>query len=475
MGLAVVLALACAAPERAREVGPPPVVLIVADTLRADRLGSYGSTEGHTPGLDAIASQGVTIDPVIAPAPWTQPSIASLFSGTYPGVHGVTRYRSAVAGAMRGEPQVPVLGGSFDTLAEALRRGGYETAAFVANPFVARDFGFGQGFDHFTSPSAHERWPGAELNRAALAWLDARDGTRPPFLYLHYMDAHGPWEAAPERLDPLLDAVAALPEPTVLTLEQRERLDYLWRLPRGARDPARHARLSRTLEYWQARYDAAVRELDAQVAALVAALEERGLWQHALVVFTADHGEALLDRGLWDHGFSVQGAELHVPLLWRWPGELPAGLRVAGAAGLVDVLPTLLDLLSLPPIPDAQGRSLADALRGGPLPETAVFAQAVKSGPEQQAVYRGGYKLEQVLGREAVEDRLYTIAEDPLETEDVGSRHAQTLDALRAALDDFRRDNAARRKGAAGVAPVDPARRRQLEALGYLGADPDAD
>lgn len=454
-----VIAGVCACSQRTEERGAPriredvlaaaparpPIVLIVADALRADRLGSYGSKGGHTPTLDAIARTGVRVERAIAPAPWSQPSIASLFTGLYPGAHGVTRYEAAFAGAIAGEPPHRVLEARFDTLAERLGRAGYTTAGFTASPFLAAAFGFDEGFDHYESPEPGESWSGEELTGAALEWLDARDDADPVFLYLHYMDAHGPYEASPERLDPLLDAVEALKDPRPLSAEEREHLGYLERLPRRAVDPARHAHLAGTLAYWRARYDGAVRELDAHLADLVAALEARGLWREALVIVTADHGEALLDGGLWDHGRSVQHVEVNVPLLWRWPGVLPSGGSAAETASLVDVLPTLLELLDLPPAPEAQGRSLARALVGQPSGDAApVFAEAVRSGPQQRAVYRGDYKLVRSEGASGWSDRLYALEDGHPEREDLAARRPELHRALAAALDEHLRANAAR-------------------------------
>jgi len=436
--------------------GPrPPVVLVVVDALRADRLAGWGG-EGHAPTLDGIAREGVALERAIAPAPWSQPSVASLFTGLYPGVHGVTGYETAYAVAVEGEPATRVLPAGFDTLAEALREAGYATAGFVANPFVAASFGFDQGFDHYAGPPPGESWRGDRLARATLEWLDARPDGAPPFLYLHFMDVHGPWDAAPARLEPLLDAVEALAEPRRLSAAERERLGYLGRLPRRAVDPARHARLSDTLEYWRARYDGAVRELDAHLAGLVSALAERGLWDEALVILTADHGEALLDGGLWDHGASLQHAELHVPLAWRWPGTLPAGARLETSAGLVDVLPTLLDLLGLAPLPGVQGRSLAPALHAGGTEDVApvpLFAEATKSGPPQRAIYRGRYKLvREENGADGVgaRERLLDLEAGGPDggPRELGTARPEVRRALAEALDAWLRANAVRARDA---------------------------
>jgi arylsulfatase A-like enzyme len=457
----------------------PDIVLVLVDTLRADHLGAYGSGDKNSPTLDALAAEGVVFERVIAPAPWTQPAVASLFAAVYPGAHRVLSYELAVDGAVFDRPRVAVFDERFTTLAEALSDGGYATAAFVANPFVAPDFGFDQGFDHFEAPASSRRWSGAMLHEKALSWLGERDPERPFFLYLHYMDVHGPYEAPPEVLDPLLEQVERLVDKRALTPEEHAALDYLGRPPRAPTSRAHHDALRGFLEYWRARYAAGVRVMDGHLAALRRDLQALGIWDDTYLIVTADHGEALLDQGRWDHGFSVQDVELHVPLVLRWPGVLAAGRRVAETVRLIDLMPTLLDQLGLPAVADTQGVSLAAHLAGTraqPLPP--AFGEAVKHGPEQQALYADDFKLVRVAGSDDEEpvEWLRDLTADPAETRDAGAAHPERRAALSAALDRQLAENTARAQGFEGRhVPVDAQTQRQLEALGYLeGGAPDA-
>jgi len=459
---------------------PPDVVFVLADTLRADRLGVYGHSGGLSPTLDAIAREGVVFERALSQAPWTQPAIASLFASRYPGAHGVVSYRHALEGSYGGRAAVPVFDAAFVTLAEVLRAAGYSTAAFVANPFVSSAFGFAQGFDHFDSSFADNTTPGSRVNQAALAWLSQRDPERPVFLYLHYMDAHGPYDADPRFLAPLLDRVDQLAARRTLAPEELARLDYLERPPSRMRDAAQHARLRPTLEYWIARYEAGVRELDHHLAELRKGLESRGLWDAALVVITSDHGEALLDQGLWDHGFSLQSVELHVPLLLRLParsdGERPAGRRVPGRVRLIDVMPTLLDELGLDTPKGVQGKSLVPQIGGSPPErEQRVLAEAVKWGGEQKAWYERNWKLVRRVGPPRVE-QLHELASDPREQHDRAGgeplRRAQLADALDQQLD---RNGELANEVTRRLRELDPAELRRLQALGYLRGSAPAD
>ncbi len=451
----------------------PNVIIILIDAMRADVLGTYGNPRDITPTLDSIAAESVTFDRVISAAPWTQPSIASLFCSRYPGVHGVLDYVVPLGVIYeKNQPMVTVFADSFDTLAEAFQAGGYLTAGFVANPFIKKGFGFAQGFDHFDSSFAKSTTTGDVVNAAAIAWLKQRDPTAPFFLYLHYMDVHGPYEARPEFLDPLLEKVDRLPNKRRLTEKEIESLDYLWRPPTVYTDRDRHVRLRPYQEYWVARYEAGVRQADHYVGELRTELISLGLWNDAYVIVTSDHGEALREHGFSDHGFSVHHTDLHVPLILRWPGVLPAGRRIAHPVRLIDLMPTLLDQLRLPQLDGMQGRSLTPDLAGRP-PSAPVpaFAEGVKMGPEQKAVHLGDWKLmiTEPHGDRKATRQLYNLTIDHLEQTELSAQHAAKTESLTGLLARQVQENA---RLAADVevkrVPLSPAELERLRSLGYI-------
>jgi arylsulfatase A-like enzyme len=453
-----------------RRADQPNVILIVVDTLRADRLGVYGNTRGHTPELDAIAAQGVAFDRALAQAPWTQPSMASLFCACNPAVHQVLDYDLALQSLKGARPKVAVLDGAFQTLAESLHDAGYQTAAFVANPFVLKEYGFAQGFDHFDASFAGNTTRGEVVNDAALTWLDRHRAAQPLFLYLHYMDVHGPYDARPELLDPLLDRVERSPDTHLLSPQELERLGYLRQPPRTVTDPARHERLSPYREYWEARYDGGVREADRAIAALRERLSAAGLWQDAYVIVTADHGESLCEHGQWDHGRTMYHPELRVPLLMRWPNHLPAGTRVTDTVRLIDLPPTLAEQLALKPTwQQQQGRSLAPQLAGRSADPAPALATGVKFGADQRAIHLGDWKL--IVMPASGQYALYDVWADPLEQHDRAGEKADVVQRLRAAL--AAEDAASARIRAQGPstpqhAELDAAQHERLRALGYV-------
>jgi len=446
----------------------PNIIFVLVDALRADKVGRYGRVPSITPTIDAVADEGVVFERPIAQAPWTLPSMASLFSAYNPTVHQVFHFPDETA---ESGSKVAILSEKFETLAELLQKAGYTTAAFVANPWMVRKYGFAQGFDHFDASLANptDLKPGKDLNELALSWLRKRDPSEPLFLYLHYMDVHEPYDAGPEFVDDLLDLVERDPRKTLVTPTSRHRLGSLNKLPKHCPNPEKHRRLTRFREYWAARYEAGVREFDHHFASLRASLGELGLWDDAYVIVTADHGEALGEHELWSHGYSAHHTDLHVPLILRWPGELPSGLWVSGNVRLIDLMPTLLDQLSIEIPPGIQGESLVPLLNGVPLRERpAAMAEGVKYAPYQQALYYKESKL--ILTLDNGRRQLYNIYEDPFEQLDLAQEMPEQLDLLGQILE--KQADANGQLALGHFAPqqdVSPEELERLKTLGYIG------
>ena len=465
----------------------PNVILIVMDALRADRLGAYGHQGNLAPTMDAIAREGVTFEHCVSASPWTLPSVATLFVSYYPGVHQTVVYRAAPQVSADEPTFQSVLSDEFSTLAEVFKANGYQTAGFCANKLIRQPYGFAQGFDHFDTSFAGDTVRGDMVTAAALKWLaEHRDADKPLLLYLHYMDVHGPYDAAPRFMDPLMEAVEAKVDKHALSATEWSALDpYLKRPPPETSDATRYERLRGFREYWAARYDAGVAEGDFYIGQLVQRLREADLWDDAYVILTADHGEAFCEHGFWDHGYSQHQTDLHVPLILRWPHVLPAGKRVAQLAGLIDLLPTLTDQLRLPAIESWQGTSLVPHIQGqtfdGPLTR---LAEADKFN-YRQAFFMDELKLMVTLpGREwrpdgtpaehAAEVQLYDLAEDPGETNNLArkmpERTAQLLKMLKRAI----RDGRDIKPGlVARQNPVESEMVHRLRTLGYTGDLPD--
>lgn len=322
--------------------GPDPVsrdlLLITIDTLRADHLGAYGYSRPTSPEIDAIAREGALFEVAYAPMGTTCPSHATLFTSRQPLSHGVVRNGLSLVAAEH-------------TLAERLLEHGYQTAAFVSSFPVSKRFGFDQGFEHFddhfesgTSSWAGDSWAGvdvegrfdrrgAETTDAVLVWLAAKRDDRPLFVWVHLFDPHAPY-VAPEAQQQLFPVEG-----------NGEHADKI------------------------AAYDAEVRYADLQVGRIVEAFDaatSRG----SLVVITSDHGEGLFDHGWLAHNRYLFEEEVRIPLIFRWRGRIPGGLRSQQPAHLVDLLPTLGTLLEVPvdPAPGSDGLDLSPYLTASQRP-----------------------------------------------------------------------------------------------------------
>jgi choline-sulfatase len=347
---------------------------VTVDTLRADRLGSYGDAAARTPAMDALASSGVLFAHAYTPSPITLPAHTSIMTGLAPPAHGV-RGNGAFA-----------LGPGTPTLAEALRARGLATAAFIGGFPLARRFGLARGFDAYddamgkppgVSYEFAER-PGEAVVASARAWLNVHPGR--VFVWVHLFDPHAPYDPPPAF--------------------------------RGS-DP----------------YRGEIAATDAALASLMMAWNARP--EPSLVVLTADHGEAFGEHGEESHSLFVYDTTLRVPLLVRGPGWT-AGTRVSAAAGLADVAPTIVEAIG-PGGPNLPGRSLRRLVEGAPAEPlyAETLAPRLDFGWSDLRSWRDGrYKYIR-----APRPELYDLEADPAEARDVAAAHPDVVARMREGLD----------------------------------------
>ena len=454
------------APRAAADL--PNVVFFVVDTLRADRVGAYGHERATTPRIDQLAEAGVVMESASSQAPWTAASIATLFTSLYPSVHGidggVVWGGGAQAGALPFATQ-RTLGGSQLTLAEHLRRSGYATAGFVSNVYVNSIFGFAQGFETFHDE--HADYSGdvvrlkrraSETNRLVLDWIDG-DLAEPFFLLVHYNDPH--WPYAP-------------PAPFGSAWLDAEALDPAYRDHLNSRIHTAGAPLAnpgpREREQLLALYDGEIAYADHHLGVVVDALQRRDLKRPLMTIVSSDHGEEFLDHGSTSHGHTLYEELLRVPLIFHWPGRL-APRRVSTPVGLVDVAPTLLELLGLDTdTADTvfQGRSFAAGLGGASLEARPVFAEATYTG-DRRSIQTLGLKL--IESRDPAALELFDLAADAAELRNLAASRQTDTARLEATLHEWERSNGVTRSLAGGPGPslrLDEATRERLRALGYL-------
>jgi arylsulfatase A-like enzyme len=421
-------------------LGAPNVLLIVLDTVRADRLSLYGYERETTPNLARLAGRGVVFEQARSAAPWTLPSHASLFTGRWP-------HELRVGGDRP-------LDGTFPTLAQSLAGHGYATAGFVGNTYFCNSwYGLGRGFAHYedyyernivVSPdealrcTALGRWlirtvgtaynvrpetantpkDAARVNRDFLRWLDANGNRqRPFFAFLNYIDAHDPYVPPPD-----FDRHFGLKPESSTDLETIR----TWHQKHKTTSTARNLTLINDA------YDDCLASLDENLGRLFDELERTGVLRNTLVIVTADHGEQFGDHGLQGHGKSLYRGELHVPLLMVGPSDIPPGRTITEPASLRDVAATVMDRLGLAAVSPFPGRSLArfweigrgdDAtgrdepilaevsIKERPSKHPAADQPPATLGPMTSMLSDGKVYIRDAYGRE----ELYDVAADPAE------------------------------------------------------------
>jgi arylsulfatase A-like enzyme len=464
-------------PARGEPDGDPANVLLISiDTLRADRLGVYGSAAGLSPNLDGLATDGIVFDHATAPIPLTGPSHVSMLSGLAPLDSGVQR------NGQRIDPEL-------ELLPTVLAARGYRTGAFVSGfPLGHASLGMTRSFatydddfdgratrDTFLSRSPLGRLARRMLRRLApgepavereavdtteraLAWLD-RGGDEPFFAFVHYFDPHVPYTPPPRFLE-------SMPGYAGPVDGEWYGKSAAWKTARTA-DPLDVQRLV-------ALYDAEVASVDHEIGRLIERLGSLGQLANTLIVVTADHGESFGEHGVWFDHMTLYETDLHVPLIVRLPGSHLAGTRVAGQVEIVDVAATVLDGLGLEAglLP---GASLLEGLAAGeaqarPGLHFAESEHFRRTGRVSYSVSDGRLKLIWNSAHWedtrffAAREELYELDADPGEAEDLIDPGPPELPALREELGGF----IARQLEIGGETDIDPAVLEQLRSLGYV-------
>ena len=409
------------------------VVIVTFDTTRADRIGCYGDEQAQTPTLDALAADGVLFEQAMTSVPITLPSHSTLMTGKVPFAHGVR------------DNGLFVLGDEQLTLAEILRDQGYRTGAAIASYPLLATSGINQGFEFFDDHISgdyedlygervfpkdrlfFDERPAAQVNEAVLPWLE-ENHQEPFFLWLHYFDPHHP-------LQP--------PAPYDQSF---------------AHDP----------------YRGEIAYADESLGIMLAQLKRLGVDDRTLIIFTADHGEGLDEHNESTHSMLLYQSTLHVPLIMRLPPEAGKvdiqGRRVAERVGLVDVVPTVLDVLGLDIPEKIQGRSLASYLtesepqavdRRRELYAETISPRLSRNWGELRALVVDDHKYVHGPIRE-----LYGLEDDPRELQNLIEQEPEKAHGLEKRLERFVARHAV--EGLDASVALDDEAARKLQALGYI-------
>jgi arylsulfatase A-like enzyme/Flp pilus assembly protein TadD len=392
------------------------VLLITLDTTRADFLGCYGRPNGRTPNIDRLAGEGVLFERCMAPAPLTLPSHASLMTGNSPYVH------NARSNGRERLPEANV------TLAEVLKQAGYAAQATVATMVLNRQFGIAQGFDVYHDVSAltpgdpeRAQRKGDEVAADAIEMLRSLAGD-PFFLWVHFYDPHTPYETT--RTPPYTPAEA---------------------------------------------YEDEIAFMDEQVGRVLAELRSLGLDQRTLVVLAGDHGEGLGEHGESEHGYFLYHTTLHVPLMIRCPGKIAPGTSVADVVRVIDIAPTILALLGLRPLENAEGESLLPWISGQRTGDLFAYSETL----EPRDAF-GLSHLRAATTREwkyilAPTPELYHLSADPAELHSLATEQPEVAENMRQELRELLAQAPPAFRDTGPAPALSAADRARLESLGYAG------
>lgn len=406
----------------------PNVVVVVIDTLRADRLPFYGYPKETAPFLSKLAARGVVFDKAYAASSWTAPATASIFTGLYPFQHGVVMGLLAQMRLIRRYPHIKInrIPEEVTTLPEVFRRGGYRTFGVADNGNISYHQGFDQGFDRLET-FVHK---GAQfINQQVLDLEKEIRAGGPYFLYLHYNDVHLPYK---------------------IPLEESEKTG------------------DKTTDM-KAMYDKEVALVDSCLEELYTRF---GWSRNTLFVVTADHGEEQREKGFYGHGKSLYNTVIHVPLLFYWPErELFTEKRPTVNASTMDIMPTFASLLGFRRVKGLAGKDLTPVLKGktGEAGERYIYSHlhhkpGTPKETVQEACLKGDYKY---IFESPATHSLFDLKGDPGEDRNLYAQEQETADKL--ATNMFAFEKSCPRFNADYVdIQLDKKSIEQLRALGYV-------
>lgn len=406
------------APPRVEDASRKPknAIVLLIDTLRADKLSAYGKTHVKSPAFDKFTSEATLFERCQATANWTKPSCASVLTGLYPDTHKARGHSSRLA------PSIKMAG-------EIFQAAGYGTGAFIANGYLAGEFGFNRGWTQYVNYIRENKPSTAEkLFPDVVAFIQAQVAAGKPFFtYVQTIDPHVPYDPPAEDLK-LYDA-----EPYTGPIVPRGTGELLeaFKRKRVVLEP-------RDRRHLEALYDGEVTYHDRHFGRFLDALARDRLLDDTVIVVCADHGEEFFEHESVGHGHTLFQELLHVPLVVRAPGVVPAGKRIREDVGLCDVLPTVLAALGQPPAAGVEGRSLIPTANGAaPDPMGAAFSSFWSEADDrnlQWSVRKGDWKLKM---RGPVNTSLHNLVDDPREVTDADERYPIAVRALRIALGQF--------------------------------------
>lgn len=449
----------------------PNVIFIVVDTLRADYLGTYGFQGDISPNIDKLAKNSVVFERAISQAPWTKPSVASIMTGLHVKTHGVTDYpRKKV------EKSIPQKGPKLDripdsavTMAEVFKDSGYQTAAFSGNTYISKSGGFSQGFQHFKSTAVYKGYRDPEIVKDVKSWLSIKKNDLPYFMYVQFMDVHGPYAYTKEDYD-LLRESPSIGADLKLTPNQ---------VPNAALNLLGHGPTEEEVanrRSYRAAYAAGIKKFDRMFGEFYEYLRKSGELDNTVLVFTSDHGEELFDHGKWDHGYSLYEELIRVPLFISLPQKMDSPLdkrtaRYQDLVASIDLFPTLVELAIVDSLPSSldhlQGHSFAALLQNKDFKSSNVVFSAGHRLRPSLLTYREDFK-KLIWDYPTNVRSLFDLEQDSVEGKDLMTTEPRLLGRLEAGASDYMKQLDLQPKLEQAEQALSELEYNKLKSLGYL-------
>jgi arylsulfatase A-like enzyme len=451
--LAVIVAVAVWRPWRGPTAPNANVVVFLIDTVRRDAVSCYGGRPGMTPRIDAVCADGVRFDQAVSTSGWTVPAVASLLTGTWPTIHGSVGKGLNITPMRTELPVAP----------ELFQQRGFGTVGFATSAFVSPMLGVDRGFDVFD----HEYSVNWQARRAdttitlAIAELRKRRD-EPTFYFIHLFDPHLDYDPPGEYAAAYTEGRSE-PKPP-LSLE-----DVLG-LRTGADSTAPPSPADQA--YVRGLYDGEMAFMDAHIGRFIDELKTLGLYDRAMIVIVADHGEEFWDHKGFEHGHTLYDELVAVPMIMKFPADVvPEVKDVTSQVRLLDVVPTIFDLLDFELPETFIGQSLMPYVRGNTEEHLDAYCESTLYGPPRVALRGPRYKYIAVPGKHGlVSGELYDWQHDPGETENLAPSMPDIASLHRANLTEWYRRNTAQAQQMSRVQPVNlhPDRIKLLRSLGYV-------
>jgi len=405
------------------------VIVVLVDALRQDRLGVYGYNRNVSPNIDTFANESLVMENAISQSGWTAPSIMALFSSDYPKAN-LTDSR---------------------TYAQWLAKNNYQTAAYATNPILIPSMGYDKGFQTYTKKD----WDGARsIVNWTLNWVERRDTSKPFYLYLHFMDVHDPYKPPKRFAQKFCSPYEGPVDGDVVgykkTMKNKEPLKLSKRDIRQLKDL----------------YDGDIAYLDHQFGRMLAGLKKLGVYDQTIIVFLSDHGDEFMEHNGIGHGHTVYDELIRVPLIIHGIDNLQ-GKRYSGLFELIDLAPTLNDILGIPFDYKVPGRSFAGYFKKNRPLKHLAFSEVYRT----VGLRAGNWCISARTTSKKVifyphtkKYEFFDLKIDSSETNPLSQLQGEISDTLKKSLQQWRKVF-----GATGKREnYDPEAMRALRSLGYL-------